>query len=175
MRKKLKICRGSSIAEMLVAVALLAILTAGGITAASAVMASFNRTRQAANADILASTVIEAFSNEVRLGRNITAPASATPSTELKLDSAFFGEGATIKGQDGHLVAIPKDPSGASAKELLSEDTYNGLKLTDPTFAKVEPTPAGTGSKTVYTIAFSVLDGSGDVLWTGSADAAPLQ
>lgn len=176
MSKKLKTCRGVSIAEMLVAVVLLALLTAGGITAASAVMASYNRMKEAANADILASTVIEAISNEVRLGRNIVDPAdpaAATyPDDHLTLDSAFFGEEATLQlDADGRLVAQPKGTTlPDDQKALLSDDTYNGLKLTGLEFEK-----DGAGTRTAYVIRFSVCNSADDVLWSGQADAAPMQ
>ena len=165
MRKKLKTCRGTSIAEMMIAVILLALLTAGGITAASAVMASYNRMKEAANADILASTVIETISNEVRLGREI----SSVDGKSLTLDSAFFGEGAELKEESGRLVAQPAAAAGSPApdpKQLLSESTYNGLHLDGLEFDVTSG---------VCTVSFSVLNSSDQVLWNDSAAASPLQ
>lgn len=173
MSKKLKTCRGASIAEMLIAVVLLALLTAGGITVAAGVMASYNRMKEAANADILASTVIEAISNEVRLGRkldslNEDAPADSVDET-LQLDSAFWGEGAKLKLDDsGRLVALFKDASGETTKPLLSDDTYGSLHLYNLVFA----VPADSQ---VCTFSFAVRNGSDQELWTGSASASPLQ
>lgn len=167
MRKKLKTCRGATIAEMLIAIVLLALLTAGGITATSAVMAGYHRMMEAAHADILASTVIETFSNEVRLGRDFLPDPDGK---SFQLDSAFFGEDTTLTLAGGRLVA---QKSGATDKPLLSDDTYDGLHLAKLTFEKVEPT--GAGGRTVYAIRFDVCNASGGTLWSGEANAAPMQ
>lgn len=168
MIKKLKNQRGVTIAEMLTAVALLALLTAGGITVASGVLASYNRMKEAANADILASTVIEAISNEVRLGHG---PSIGASDGILQLDSAFFGEDAALQldAASGHLVAVAKDPAGGTAtqKELLSADTYGTLHLDALKFT-MDAAP-------VCAFEFSVLNDSGQELWHNSASASPLQ
>lgn len=179
MTKKLKSRCGTSIAEMLVAVIVLALLTAGGITATSAVMASYIRMKEAAHADILASTVFEALSNEIRLGWDIALPTSdpaKTTSESLTLTSACFGEDTALKLENGHLIA-QKD---GEPKQVLSDSAYNGLHLDDLSFEEVPPgvTPAGSGGGTsvraVYKISFTVCNGSDSALWKGSASTAPM-
>ena len=174
MFKKLKTRRGMTIAEMLVAVALLALLTAGGIVAAAGVMASYRHMKDVANADILASTVIEALSNEVRLGRDIQDPGTAPDNGRLELDSAFFGEGTTLTldtTSGKRLVAQTTDASGTITEhQLLSENTYNGLQLDDLGF-----TMDSASGRPVYTIAFTVRDDAGTALWSDSAAASSLQ
>ena len=179
MNKKLKSRRGTSIAEMLVAVIVLALLTAGGITATSAVMASYIRMKEAAHAEILASTVFEALSNEIRLGRDIgvaSDPAGGDKNC-LTLTSAYFGEGAELKLEDGRLVA---QKAGASdLKQVLSDSAYNGLHLDELKFEEVPSgAPAGSGSgtpgRTVYAISFTVCNSSNSELWKGSASTAPM-
>lgn len=182
MKKKLKSRRGLTLLEVLVAVILLTLLTAGGVTATSAVMASYNRMSEAAQAEILASTVIEALANEIRLGRNI----SVGPGGEsITLDSVTFGEGSTFSlNPDGRLVVEVKGVTGQ--KQVLSESTYGSLKLTRttasgataPLFAQ-DPDPAivalpGVTARTVYRITFTVAGQYSSDLCTRSTSAAPL-
>lgn len=174
MKKKIKSCRGVSIAEMLVAVVLLSLLTAGGVTVTAAVMSNYIRMKEAANADILASTVIEALSNEIRLGQDINLPEvdpSTATSKRLTLTSAYFGEGAELKLNDGRLVA--REDGESELKQVLSDNAYSGLHLEDLTFKKEEGSGATTG-RTVYKISFTVCNGSNSELWKNSASAAPM-
>ena len=161
--KKLKNSRGMTLVEMLIAVMLLALLTAGGVTATTAVMANYTRMADAANAEILASTVIESLSNEIRLGRNIKVEESVLSSginDTLILDSAVFGNGTTLKlDGDGHLEAVTEVP-GADPIQVLS-----GLKLTDLQF---------TQSGSTVTISFTVVSDYSGNLWDGSVTVSSM-
>ena len=172
MKKKLKSGKGTTLVEMLVALVLLSLLTAGGVAATSAVMTDYNKMSEAARADLLASTVIEAINNEVRLGRDFTVEASA-PS-ELRLDSAFFGADSCIKLEDGKLVA--EITGSTPVKQLLSDKTYGGLKLAELNFTAVSAAAGGsTGERPVFNVSFEVKSAYGDAaLWSGSVDVASL-
>lgn len=172
MIKKLKARRGTTIVEMLVAVVLLALLTAGGIIATAAVMTSYIHMREVSNAEILASTVIETLSNEIRLGRDITDPGEGGSSNTLKLDSSFFGEDTSLTlDADNRLVAQGAGSSG-SDKQLLSKSAYHGLHLERLTFSARKD---ASGARLVYTIGFAVCNGSGRELWNDSSAAVPMQ
>ena len=170
MKKKLKNKRGVSILEMLIAVLLLSLLTVGGVAATTVVMADYKRMGEVANAEILASTVAEAISNEIRLGRNIVDRAA--DETVLTLDSVFFGEKAELKLDAGRLVAIVNGDT-TNPKQVLSEDTYDGLQLRDLKFEKV-PASTGTTGKTTYEISFTVYSGISGELWKHSVSAAQM-
>ena len=162
---------------MLIAVLLLSLLTVGGVTATSVVLADYKRMGEAANAEILASTAAEAISNEIRLGRNIVDPLSSPGDNFLILDSVFFGEKAELKldTADGHLVAEIKDSAGASTtKQVLSEDTYDGLQLRDLKFEKVPADPVTGTGKTTYKISFTVYSSISGELWKHSVSAAQM-
>lgn len=195
MRRKLKSRRGVTIVEMLVALILLSLLTAGGVSATTAVMADYNRMQDSANAEILASTAIEAISNEIRLGKNIkvlnedgdevTDPDVTGVSLQLEM-SVFSGEKATLSlDAAGHLAAVSYDAVGniiVPAKQMLSESAYSGLHLEKLEFKKVEsgsglPDGTETTGRTVFTISFSVYHDGGDdseALWKGEVSAAPM-
>lgn len=183
MKKKIKSSRGVSILEMLIALLLMSLLSAGGVAATTAVMSDYNHMGEAANAEILASTVIETISNEVRLGHDISVvvpdPTASTGEC-LALDSAFFGENTELKLEDKCLIAETKDSDGnlVAKKQVLSEDAYSGLHLKDLTFEKVDSgTPAGgigTAGRTVFMIGFTVYSDHSNELWKGSVSAAPM-
>ena len=158
MKKKLKSRRGVTIVELLVAVILLTLLTAGGITATSAVMSNYVHMSEATRAEILASTVMEALTNEIRLGRNISV---AGDGNSITLDSVNFGVGNTFTLNEGHLVV------GAENKAVLSEKTYGGLTLSDLSFKKPD------GARTV-TISFKVEGQYDGQLCETSTAVAPL-
>ncbi len=172
MIKKLKNRRGTTIVEMLVAVVLLALLTAGGIIATAAVMTSYIHMREVSNAEILASTVIETLSNEIRLGRNITDPGTSGSGT-LQLDSSFFGEDTSLTlDADNRLVA---QGAGSTDKQLLSKSAYHGLHLENLTFSARKDASGAADARLVYTIGFAVCNGSGRELWNDSSAAVPMQ
>ena len=172
MIKKLKNRRGTTIVEMLVAVVLLALLTAGGIAAAAAVMTSYIHMREVSNAEILASTVIETLSNEIRLGRNITDPGEGG-SDILTLDSSFFGEDTAITlDADKRLVA---QRTGSTDKQLLSKSAYHGLHLENLTFTAKKDESGAPDARMVYTIGFAVCNSSDHELWNDSSAAVPMQ
>lgn len=176
MRKKLKSRLGVTILEMLVALLILSLLTAGGVAATSAVMADYNHMTEASNADILASTVIEAISNEIRLGRGITLDGDDAIRLEK---SSFFGEDVKLKlDDDGYLVVETTDALGNPVlNQVLSERAYGGLKLEELTFTKItEGDPAGTGTvgRTAYEFSFKVISEASGELWEKTASAAPM-
>lgn len=179
--KKLKSRKGTTLAEMLVALILLSLLTAGGAAATSAVMTDYNKMSEAARAELLASTVIEAINDQVRLGNDLTIEGDA-----LRLDSAFFGEDSLIRLEGDRLVAEVKASSGTGTetKNILSEKTYGGLKLDELTFQEVlkdgvVPDLVSKAGKSVFIVSFQVKSAYGDAasapLWSGSVAVAPLR
>ena len=174
MRRKLKARRGMTILEMLAALLIMSMVTAGGV------MSHYNRMTEAANAEILASTVIEAVSNEIRLGK---VDKDNTAGGTLALEkSTFSGENAEIKLEDGKLAAeyTYEDSSGGTAtvtKQVLSRDAYSNiygargvLKLKE---LKFEVSGAGD-EKTVVTFSFTVFSDYSDELWSGEVSASPM-
>ena len=193
MRRKCKSRAGVTIVEMLVAVILLAILTAGGVAATAAAMTNQLYKAEVSNAEILASTVTEAIANEVRLGSGAkvlnadgSGVANGTPGLRLNLDSALFGPGTTLRLDDtGRLVAetpVPGAVGGPPAiRQVLSEDAYAGLYLADLAFTAV---PAGTKTdpadpsiqtqKASFTVSFTVMSTRSGQLWAGTVSVAPI-
>lgn len=190
MMRKLKNRRGATMVEMLVAVVVLALLTCAGIAAAAAAMANFLHMNDAANADILALTVLETVAAEVRQGQNIaltealTDPA-ATEGNSLTLDSVRWGTGIRLElDADGRLVAVDPDttlPAEEQTRQLLPEKAYTGLTLKGLTWTKVGEMEANSDAgityagREVYTVTFTVCNDRDNELWHSTVTVAPMR
>lgn len=192
MMRKLKNRRGATMVEMLVAIVVLALLTCAGIAAAAAAMANFLHMNDAANADILASTVLETVAAEVRQGQNIAltealTDPTATEGNSLTLDSVRWGTGIELKlgtdtGNAGRLVAVVPDAAGATEeREVLPEKAYAGLRLKDLTWTKVGEGGANSDAgitnagREVYTVTFTVCNDRDNELWHSTVTVAPMR
>ena len=184
MKTKLKSRAGVTLIEMLVAVILLALLTAGGAAAANAVLASRNRMIEAANAEILASTAAEALANEIRLGSDfeVVSVGSGTDNG-LKLDSVQFGPDTVLKldtaTDKAYRLVAETAGTTLDVKQILAEKVYSGLYIDELKFTEVEkkdPTVA-TGidaTRTGYTVTFKVFNSQGVQLWADEVTSAPM-
>ena len=103
---------GFTLTETLITVAILAIMTAAGATATGVVLSTKNDMVDTANAQILASTALDALADEVRYGRNVKVDAA--DNTFITLDSGKFGDGAVIKlvNNKVQVTVTVKDASG---------------------------------------------------------------
>lgn len=129
---------GFTLTETLITVAILAIMTAAGATATGVVLSTKNDMVDTANAQILASTALDALADEVRYGRNVSVAGDT-----ITLDSGKFGDGATIKlvNNKVQVTVTVKDASGVKEEkkfELLGDATYAGLKITSLQFEKTD-------------------------------------
>lgn len=135
---------GFTLTETLITVAILAIMTAAGATATSVVLSTKNDMVDTANAQILASTALDALADEVRYGRNVSVAGDT-----ITLDSGKFGDGAVIKLVDNEVqveVTVKKEDTENPGKmkdvvekfDLLGDATYAGLKITSLQFKKTD-------------------------------------
>ncbi len=166
MRKKLRSRRGFSLTETLICVVLLALMTAAGTTVASSVLSTRNDMMEVADAQVLASTVLEAVSNEIRYGRDVTLDAD----NKLTLTSSTFGENTVfaVAASGGHVTVESNatESMDDSYKKLLSDSAYTmGLQVKDLSF-KLE----GTNSVTITV----KIEGRGDHAWEKSLTVTPM-
>ena len=160
--KKLRSRGGFSLPEVLLAVALLAILAAGSAVASGVLISTRNGMIQTADAQVVGGTVMESIAGEVRYGLNMTADASGT----ITFDSAVFGPETTFVVEDGRVKATAP---GIDEKALLSEKAYSGLKIMTTSTEKLFE-PDGTDM-----VKITVKVGSGDKeLWRGEMTVKPL-
>lgn len=160
--------KGFTLAETLIAIAILAIVTVGGATASSAVLTARNRMIETANAEVLGSTAAEALADELRFGRSIKAAAAG--SNAITLDSALFGDDTTLQLVDGFLTAAVEDTagSGSVSHDLLSRKSYDGLTFGNDGLAFTADPATGH-----VRVELKVYSGT-NVLWEGEFTVAPL-
>ena len=155
MRRKIMDRRGFTLAETLMVIVILSLMTAAGIAGISSVMTSRRVMVQAADADILGSTAFQAIANELRFGQNIEVEEDC-----VTLDSVTYGERARICLTENRLTY------GDEGRPILSESTYSsGLELSELGFEE--------NSDGSITIILTVSNGSGD-LWHKELPVVPL-
>lgn len=157
--KKLRSRAGFSLTEMLIAVAVLAIMSAAGAVVTGTVLSTRQDMLEAGDAQVLASTTLEALAKEIRYGKNVRLDGGT-----VTLDSQFFGEGASFKCAAGRVQASGKGVSGDEEK-FLTDKAYTSLKITD---LKFEPS-SGDG----ITISLKV-EGRRGELWSQELTVVPL-
>lgn len=123
-KKRLK--KGFTLAEALVAVAILVIFISMVAVGTSGMFGSGEQMMAVSKAAVLGSDVMQVITNELRYGENFTVGGvsmneefTAEPSkaavTELVFSSATYGEGCTLKlSAGGETVEMGTTPSGGS-------------------------------------------------------------
>ena len=157
MRRKTINRKGFTLAETLIVVVILALISSAGAVATSAVMASRVNMIQTADAEILGSTAFQAISNELRFGQNIQV---SDDSKSVSLDSLTYGLGRTLFLDGGRLKY------GSDAKDqILSESAYSGLHITGLVFTEQDD-----GSIQIEL----AVSGNRGQLWSGKLAVVPL-
>lgn len=155
MRQNKRKRKGFTLAETLIVVVILGLLTAAGVAGISAVMATRVGMIQTADAEILGSTAFQALSNELRFGHIIEINKDY-----VILDSVTYGPDAKIelqKDDNGIRLVCSKEVENESQNDtessqegnsdsqetkktvstaILSESTYSGLSISGLEFGK---------------------------------------
>lgn len=152
MEKRIRNKKGFTLAETLVAVAIVALAACAGTAVTVSVFNVRVHMTEAADASTLGSTLLQELANELRFGQNI-----AVSGHSVTLDSAVYGQDSTIK-LDGGRVTAGDGP-------ILADAAYGGLTVTSLDFID-----SGDGSVRIY-IALSGREGE---LWTGELSVTPL-
>lgn len=151
---------GFSLAESLIAIAILALLSAGIMTVTAAVLSARSSMEEAAACQTLASNAILTIADEVRYGQNVR-----DTSEGICLDSPTYGENTRFVLTDGRLIAM----SGEGSYELFSGSFYGALKISGLTIErqtgdsddiKIEITAEGAhGAKYTASMSVTALNG----------------
>lgn len=153
MRKMLKSKRGFTLSELLIAVLILGLVTAGAAVGVNASLKAYHASVQASEARMLLSTLSESVMDELRYAENISADGDNPSYT-----SANYGIGATLQdNDDGQIVAF------TTGSSIIGTGAYNGLK------AEIAyPYESG-----VFNVTITVKNGS-KVLETTSFSVTPI-
>ena len=162
MRRKTRSRKGGfTLAETLVVIVLLALMTSAGAVGVSAVMATRVGMIQAADAEILGSTAFQAIANELRFGQNIKVGDDDQAGESVSLDSLTYGLNKKILLESGKLKY-----GDADKDQVLSESAYSGLDISSLQFVRQDD-----GS---IKISLAVSGNKGKQLWSGEVTVVPL-
>lgn len=161
--KKLVSKRGFTLAEMLIAVLLLGIVTAMEAVITSAVLNNTVMAKEMAQAEILGSEALDNIQAELRFAMNIKVGDGVVTFNHDKAN-----EGCVLALNDeGRIILEIKQPDGSVNKdELFVGVSYGNLTISQLTFE--EDKAQGSVKTTVY-VSF------GDkALWSGSVSVRPI-
>lgn len=162
--RRIRNSKGFTLAETLIVVLIMGILTAAGSAAISAVMATRVGMIQVADAEILGSTSLQSLANELRFGQDITVDQEGNyvilDSTTYGTDTKFYLEKDKENTNYGKLKYGTEEGS-----HIFGESTYSGLSISDLQFIRNDDSS--------ITIKLKV-DGNKGELWQGELSVTPL-
>lgn len=171
MKRRILNKKGLTLAEMLVAVAILTVFISMAAFGMSGLFGAGGQMAAASKAAVLGADALEIVASEVRLGGNF-----GEGGTELHYDSASYGEDCTLAVEEGRIVVIRTDStvdaSGRPEEErkvfrLLGEASYGDVAIGAVTFTKQD---GGA-----IAIELEVADAGGTTLWSNTATVVPLR
>lgn len=116
IRRKLHERRGTTLSEMLVAVAILGLVTLAVSVGVTSSLRVYRDSVALSNAQILVSTISQALLDDLRFARDIEMDGT---SGEVVYTSPNYGLGASVKSEDGRITV--------GDYELLGSGAYAGL------------------------------------------------
>lgn len=170
--KKLVLKRGFTLAEMLIAVLMLGLVSIMAGVMTSAVLNNTVIAKEVPQAEILGSEVLDNIQAELRFARKVEVPKDPTDTIVFSHDKA--NDHCILKKNDeGRVVLQVNESNGDGTWKLVSETdffegvSYGNLKINALTFSKDE---TNEGSVKV-TVSVSYSD---NVLWEGSVSVRPI-
>ncbi len=167
MRKRLFGKKGMTVVEVLVAVAILAIFVSMAAVGTSALFGTSEKMMSVSKAAVLGADLMDVMRNEISYGENVEDIAS---SSELRYDSASYGDGCTLTVREGRLVILRTETGSGTAEtetySAVGEAAYDEVSVGTLSFAN------GTNGAIVVTL--SICTGDGKTLWQNTAAICPL-
>lgn len=164
--KKRRVKRGFTLAEMLISVLLLGLVSMMVAVMTSSILNSTVMMQEIAQAEILGSEALDNVQGQLRTAQNITFDTDGKIKFDLDTNNTDYT--LDIREKDGMIIlGNKKSEEGALIGEpLFSGVSYGNLKVTKLDFKKTEDSPA---------IDISVeISYSGRKLWGGSVSVRPL-
>lgn len=176
MGRKLKSKKGFTLAEALIAVAILAIFVSMAAVGTSALFGTGEEMMAVSKAAVLGSDVLGAVTNEIRFGVNFKTNTDGT----LTYTSSSYGEGCTIKidekGYEGQFVIVQTASTADEEGNLISHTNLFlpvGSAAYDEVWIKALTFTIQEDSDTVE-VKIAIKEGDEKVLWEQTAHITPL-
>ena len=179
--KKIFRMKGFTVAEVLVATAILAIFVSMAIVGTSALFGTGEQMMAVSKAAVLGSDAMKVITNEIRFGEKFSLTADEDGTKKIGYNSTTYGDGCTI-GLEGGKLIIVQTPQGVdeSGVVIAGEPTTFypiGTAAYDEVYIKAiefdVTTDEKTGQVTSVSCTLTVTDGE-HTLWEKTAQAAPL-
>lgn len=152
--------RGFTLAEMLIAIALLGFVTAMTTVMTSVVLRSTVMMREVAQAEILGSEALDNLQGQLRVAYKVQIDASGVT---FDLDTA--NKGYTFAVEDGQIILGKMEEGKVKGEPLFAGVSYGDLRVTSLQFSD------GGGETIQISLAISYGE---KTLWNGSVTVKPL-
>ncbi len=178
--KKLRKNKGFTMAELLIAVAVLAVFVSMAIVGTSALFGTGEQMSAVAKAAVLGSDVMKAVTNEVRFGENFSAS-----DTSITYNSTTYGDGCFISlDEQGQLVIVQTSKAAGNEGGLVESKknfypigsaAYDEVRIKSIVFSIDETSGReGEAPRQAITCTLSITANGTDVLWEKAATVVPL-
>lgn len=176
MKKRIRKRGGFTVAEALIATAILALFVSMAIVGTSALFGTGEDMMAVAKAAVLGSDVMKAVTNELRFGESFSCGDKDNPSgTTIAYDSTTYGEGCTMTIDGNGQLFI----TSAHEKEFypISDSSYDEVKVESISFSIKTLTEVTDKSekrtRQVISCTLSISDGT-DSLWEKTVSIVPI-
>lgn len=155
LRKRLKGRGGFSLAECLVALLILSMMSSVACMGITTALQDRAKAIAIADAQSVAATAAQAVGDQIRYGQ-----ISGVGTDYIQLTSSTYGNQVTLKLDGGRLVA---ENAAGTQYTLLGEKAYSGLTIKELTFT-ADPDPLG---EEVHAVSLTLsVGGESGTLWT---------
>lgn len=163
--RKFRLKNGFTLAEMLIAVLLLALVTSMAVVMTSAVLSTTTTMQEIAQAEILGSEALDNLQREIRFGTNISVKNGG--------EVLSYKRGVTdctLGNTDGKIMITTFIKGETNSNELFAGVSYGNLKIAALSFALGDGTEIPKDS-----VGISVSIAFGEkILWSDSVSVKPL-
>ena len=172
--KKILRTKGFTLAEVLIATAILAVFASMAIFGTSALLGSDLKMMSVSKAAVLGSDALKVIANEIRFGKDFELLSDGT----IKYNSTSYGDNCTIQlNAEGQLTIVqkPRVPSGDSSSKTflpIGSAAYDEVRISSVVFdVKVSEKDK---SRQIISCTLSVTSDGTNTLWQETLTVVPL-
>ena len=171
--KKILRTKGFTLAEVLIATAILAVFASMAIFGTSALLGSDLKMMSVSKAAVLGSDALKVIANEIRFGKDFELSNGT-----IKYNSTSYGDNCTIQlNAEGQLTIVqtPRVPSGDSSSKTflpIGSAAYDEVRISSVVFdVKVSEKDK---SRQIISCTLSVTSDGTNTLWQETLTVVPL-
>ncbi len=180
MKRKILNKKGFTLAEVLIATAILSLFVSMAIMGTSALFGSGEKMMTVSKAAVLGSDVMKAVTNEVRFGEEFSIDAD---TNTIKYNSTTYGNNCEMTLEDGQLVIVQTSSSYTEGAESapgkpfypISSAAYDEVKIKSIVFELSAKTDSkGNVIRHTVTCKLEITSDGTNTLWSKDVSIVPL-